>query len=67
MNIDTPAWDTDHDLAFRSLADAWVRADDLRRQAAPLADRHDALIELDRARLALRQTRRQATTNTRAA
>jgi hypothetical protein len=67
MNINTPAWDTDHDLAFRSLADAWVRADDLRRQAVPLADRHDALVELDRARQALRQVRRRAVTHTRAA
>lgn len=67
MNINAPAWDTDHDLAFRSLADAWVRADDLRRQAAPFADRHDALVQLDHARLTLRQTRRQAATHPRAA
>lgn len=57
----TPAWTPEQDVALDGLLSAWVRTDDLRRtRTATFEELHDALVELQDARRALRQARRRA-------
>lgn len=58
----TPTWNPEQDTAVDQLLAAWVRTDDLRRtRTATFAQLHDALVELQDARRAVREARRRDT------
>lgn len=46
------------DALYSDLVAAWIRYDDLRRDAAPFGQRVDALADVDRARRRMRLARR---------
>lgn len=57
----TPAWTPAQDDALDGLLTAWVRTDDLRRtRTATFEQLHDALVELQDARRAVREARRRS-------